>query len=179
VILVAADRKEPPQGAFLSKTQGAMTKKKASDPEVGVVVVTHERAADALVAAARAILGRIDGLTAVSLRTTDTLPAMIGKISRACDQVDLGAGVLLLVDVHGSTPFHAAMAMLDGTRPAEVLCGVNLPMLIKLGTADRTSAPPVDLAEQLRECGRRAIRLGSELTGKVDPSGGEEPRRGF
>ena len=99
-----------------------MTKKKPKDPQVGVVVVTHERAADALVAAARSILGKVPGLAAVSLRLTDPFPHMVERISKACEQVDEGAGVLLLVDVHGSTPFNAAMAMLDGTRPAEV-CG--------------------------------------------------------
>ena len=73
----------------------------------------------------------------------------------------------LLVDVHGSTPFHASMTMLDGTRAAEVLCGVNLPMLIKLANFDRSNGPPIVLAEELRDSGRRSIRLGSELTGKV------------
>ncbi len=97
--------------------------------------------------------------------------ALVEKISQACEDVDQGAGVLLLVDVHGSTPFHAAMTMLDGTRPAEVLCGVNLPMLIKLANLDRTQGPPIVLAEELRESGRRSIRLGSELTGKVAAEG--------
>lgn len=152
-----------------------MPKPKAKDPQVGIVVVTHERAADAMLTAARAILGKVAGIAAVSVKTADPFATMVERISKACDHVDQGAGVLLLVDVHGSSPFNAAMSMLDGTRSAEVLCGVNLPMLLKLATLDRVHTPPVVLAEQLRECGRRAIRLGSELTGKVS----EEARRGF
>jgi mannose/fructose-specific phosphotransferase system component IIA len=70
------------------------------------------------------------------------------------------------------------MAMLDGTRPAEVLCGVNLPMLMKLSTIDRTDGPPIALAEALRECARRSIRLGSELTGKVDEREAQRTSRG-
>jgi PTS system mannose-specific IIA component len=138
----------------------------ADRPIVGVVVVTHGRAAEAMVAASRAILGRIPGLVAVSTPVGAELESLVERISSACDEVDSGAGVLLLVDVHGSTPFHASMTMLDGTRPAEVLCGVNLPMLIKLANFDRMG-PPVVLAEELRDSGRRSIRLGSELTGKV------------
>jgi PTS system mannose-specific IIA component len=153
-----------------------MAKKNTKEPQVGVVVITHERQADAMVAAAKAILGKVSGVAAVSIKANEVFANMVERISKACDHVDEGAGVLLLVDVHGSTPFNAAMAMLDGTRRAEVLCGVNLPMLLKLGTLDRVLSPPVVLAEQLRECGRRAIRLGSEMTGKV---GGEEARRGF
>jgi PTS system mannose-specific IIA component len=150
-----------------------MPKKKLKEPLVGVVVVTHGRAADAMVAAARTILGRIPALTAVSAPIGEGMPPLVEKISAACEEVDQGAGVLLLVDVHGSTPFHAAMTMLDGTRAAEVLCGVNLPMLIKLANIDRAQGPPVVLAEELRDSGRRSIRLGSELTGKV----GVEERR--
>jgi PTS system mannose-specific IIA component len=150
-----------------------MSKKKVKEPLVGVVVVTHGRACDAMVTAARAILGRIPALTPVAAAVGEEMTPLVEKISRACDEVDQGAGVLLLVDVHGSTPFHAAMTMLDGTRPAEVLCGVNLPMLIKLANIDRTQGPPIVLAEELRESGRRSIRLGSELTGRV----GVEERR--
>jgi mannose/fructose-specific phosphotransferase system component IIA len=73
----------------------------------------------------------------------------------------------MMVDVYGSTPFHVAMAMLDGTGAGEVLCGVNLPMLLKLATLDRTRLTPGELAQELCECGRRSIRIGSELTGKV------------
>ncbi len=145
-----------------------MAKKKEKEPAVGVVLLTHGRAADSMVAAARSILGRIRALGAVSVRLGETLPQIVERLSAACDDVDEGAGVLILLDLHGSTPFNAAMSMLDGTRPAEVLCGVNLPMLFKLMTIDRTQTHPVALAEELRDSGRRAIRLGSELTGKVD-----------
>jgi mannose PTS system EIIA component len=137
------------------------------DPHVGVVVVTHDQAAVALVAAAFAIVGELPAVTAVCVGVGESFAKIVEKISRACEEVDQGAGVLLLVDVHGSSPFHAAMSMLDGTRPAEVLCGVNLPMLIKMATIDRRIHPPPLLAEELREAGRRSIRLGSELTGKV------------
>ncbi len=57
--------------------------------------------------------------------------------------------------------------MLDGTRPVEIVCGVNLPMLIKLATVDRRGLRPVEVAEILKEVGKRSIRLGSELTGKL------------
>jgi len=61
--------------------------------------------------------------------------------------------------------------MADGTRSAEVVCGVNLPMLLKLATLDRCKLSPAALANELQECGRRAIRIGSELTGKVTVGG--------
>jgi mannose PTS system EIIA component len=142
-------------------------KRKPKTPLVGIVVVTHEGAASCMIAAARAILGKLSAVVAMPFKVGEEFRAMVERLSRACEDVDQGAGVLLLVDVHGSSPFHAAMSMLDGTRPAEVLCGVNLPMLIKMATIDRTLTTPTALAEELRDAGRRSIRLGSELTGKV------------
>jgi mannose PTS system EIIA component len=141
--------------------------RRKEEPMLGVVVVTHDQAAISLVTAAFAIVGELPGVSAVCVGVGEAFPKIVEKISRSCAEVDRGAGVLLLVDVHGSSPFHAAMSMLDGTRAAEVLCGVNLPMLLKMATIDRTNTHPMALAEELREAGRRSIRLGSELTGKV------------
>jgi PTS system mannose-specific IIA component len=141
--------------------------RRKEEPMLGVVVVTHDQAALSMVAALFAIVGALPAVTAVCVGVGEAFPKIVEKISRGCEEVDQGAGVLMLVDVHGSTPFHAAMSMLDGTRAAEVLCGVNLPMLIKMATIDRRLTPPMTLAEELRDAGRRSIRLGSELTGKV------------
>ena len=88
------------------------------------------------------------------------------RVGRACDEVDSGVGILILADVHGSSPFRACLAMVDGTRPVEIVAGVNLPMLIKLATCDRRGQRPVEVAELVKEVGKRSIRLGSELTGK-------------
>lgn len=139
----------------------------ASKPKVGIVVVTHEGAADALVVAARALLGNLPGVAAVPCAMADVFPTLVDKIARGCQLVDEGVGVLMLVDLHGSSPFHASMSLLDGTRAAEILCGVNLPMLIKVSTLDRTRLTPTQIAEALRDIGRRSIRIGSELTGRI------------
>jgi hypothetical protein len=40
-------------------------------------------------------------------------------------------------------------------------------MLIKLATVDRRSLRPAEIADLLKEVGKRSIRLGSELTGKI------------
>ena len=52
---------------------------------------------------------------------------VVRRVGRACDEVDSGEGILILADVHGSSPFRACLAMVDGTRPVEIVAGVNLP----------------------------------------------------
>jgi mannose/fructose-specific phosphotransferase system component IIA len=134
---------------------------------VGLVVVTHGGAADALLQAVAGILGQLPAAVSVSISMQETFDETLQRVGRACDAVDAGAGVVLLVDLQGSSPYQACMAMLDGSRAAEVVCGVNLPMLLKLATIDRCEPRPSELAQLLRDVGRRSIRLGSELTGRI------------
>ena len=138
-----------------------------NEPIVGLVVVTHGGAGQCLLSAAASIAGSLPSAVAVSVQMAEGFDDTVGRIERACDDVDSGLGVLILVDIHGSSPFQACLAVLDGSRPIEIVCGVNLPMLLKLATVDRHELPPAEMAELLRDVGRRSIRLGSELTGKV------------
>jgi PTS system mannose-specific IIA component len=132
-----------------------------------MVVVSHEQVAFSMLEAARRVVGTLPGVTAACASSADDSAAITQRVAQACSEVDDGAGVLIMVDVYGSTPFHVAMSMLDGTGAAEVVCGVNLPMLLKLATIDRTRLSPAEMAQELCEAGRRAIRIGSELTGKI------------
>jgi PTS system mannose-specific IIA component len=134
---------------------------------VGVVVVTHGTSGACLIEAANSIVGQLSAAAAVSVSMESAFDDIVRGVEQACDAVDHGAGVVILTDIHGSSPFHACMAMLDGTRAVEIVCGVNLPMLIKLATVDRRELRPGEMAELLRDVGRRSIRLGSELTGRV------------
>lgn len=134
---------------------------------VGLVVVTHGGAADCLLAAVAGILGPLPAAVPISISMDETFDETLERVGRACDAVDGGAGVVLLVDLQGSSPYQACMAMLDGSRPAEVVCGVNLAMLLKVATIDRCEPRPPELAQMLRDVGKRSIRLGSELTGRV------------
>lgn len=136
-------------------------------PMVGLVVVTHGGSADCLLQAVAGILGPLPAAVPVSVSMDETFDETLERIEQACDAVDRGAGVVLLVDLQGSSPYQACMAMMDGSRSAEVVCGVNLAMLLKLATIDRCEPRPPELAQLLREVGRRSIRLGSELTGRV------------
>lgn len=144
-----------------------MVSRLEQDPVVGLVVVTHGGAADCMLEAVAGILGPLPASFPISISMQEHFDETLERVTRACERVDGGAGVLLLVDLQGSSPYQACMAMMDGTRAVEVVCGVNLAMLLKLSTVDRRELRPHELAELLREVGRRSIRLGSELTGKV------------
>jgi PTS system mannose-specific IIA component len=133
--------------------------------QVGLLIVTHAECGECLLRAAEGIVGPVAASAAVSVPASERFDEIVARVARGCAEVDSGSGVLILADVHGSSPFRACLAMMDGSRAIEIVCGVNLPMLIKLATCDRRGLRPAEVAELVKEVGKRSIRLGSELTG--------------
>src|SRR3990172_3990195 len=99
---------------------------------IGVVVVTHCRLAQEFVDTARFIVGELPQVEAVCLDPRAGPEEARAEIEKAIGRVDNGDGVLILTDMFGGTPSNLSLSFLgDGER--EVLTGVNLPMLLKLG----------------------------------------------
>jgi PTS system mannose-specific IIA component len=128
---------------------------------IGVVVVTHGQLATELVNAAEMIVGELPRFTAVSIGWHDDVNDAREDIAQAIERVRGEHGVLLLTDMFGGTPSNLGMTFLEQDR-LEVVTGVNLPMLIKLAGL-RQSADLLAVARQLRDDGRSAIWLASDL----------------
>jgi PTS system mannose-specific IIA component len=139
---------------------------------IGVVVVTHGQLATELVNAAEMIVGDLPRFAAVSIGWHDDVEMAREAIGQAIERVRGDGGVLLLTDMFGGTPSNLALSFLDAGR-VEVVTGVNLPMLIKLASL-RASADMLAVAREMREHGRHAIWVASDLV----RAGGarEEPR---
>jgi PTS system mannose-specific IIA component len=78
--------------------------------------------------------------------------------------------VLILTDLFGGTPANISLSFL-GPR-VEVVCGMNLPMLIKLAGC-RTELPLGEAASTVKEYGQRHISLASEILSRNTNSGRE------
>ena len=79
-------------------------------------------------------------------------PGSLADILEAAHRVQDGSGVVLLTDMFGGTPSNLAISAMDGGR-IEVICGINLPMLIKLATLRDTAEldhAVVEARDQLR-----------------------------
>ncbi len=76
--------------------------------------------------------------------------------------MDRGAGVLILTDMFGGTATNLALPFLEPER-IEIVTGVNLPMLVKLGSLRGRDVPLQDLAARLALSGQKSIRLASEF----------------
>ena len=128
---------------------------------IGVVVVTHGQLATELLNAAEAIVGDLPQFAAVSIGWHDDMEDAREEIRQAIARVQGDAGVLLLTDMFGGTPSNLGLTFLEPDK-VEVVTGVNLPMLIKL-TSLRESRDLLAVARELRDTGRKAIHVASDL----------------
>jgi PTS system mannose-specific IIA component len=101
---------------------------------VGIVVVGHGRLAEEMVQTLEGVLGPLDDLASVATTYTDGAEEIRARIAAAVRRVDRGSGVIIVTDMLGDTPTNQSMAVARETG-AEVVAGVNMPILIKLTTA--------------------------------------------
>lgn len=138
---------------------------------IGVVVVTHGQLAAELVSAAETIVGDLPQMKAVSIGWHEDVQDARQEIAAAISSVAAPEGVIVATDMFGGTPANLGITFLESGK-VEVVTGVNLPMLIKLAGL-RDTATVLDAARQIREHGRNAIWVASDLL-NGDP-GGTQP----
>jgi PTS system mannose-specific IIA component len=126
---------------------------------IGIVLVTHGRLGEEMVQTLYGVLGPVAGLEAVSGSYGDP-KAVESEIRRTVERVDDGGGVLVLTDMLGDTATNLSLAVARTSR-AEVVAGVNMPMLVKAVSA-RGTMRLRELAGFIREYGRDHIFWASE-----------------
>ncbi len=127
---------------------------------VGVVIATHGKLAEELIRTAEGVVGALPQVRAVGIDARD--PEVRDRIRAAIRELDAGEGVLLLTDLLGGSPTNLCLSFL-AEQPVEVVTGVNLPMVIKLGSVRAAGRPLPEMAKELAAAGQRSIGHASEL----------------
>ena len=126
---------------------------------IGLVLVTHGKLANEFRAALEHVVGSQSQIETVSIGPEDDVERRRQDIIDAVDRVSDGSGVILLTDMFGGTPSNLAISVMEQTR-AEVIAGLNLPMLIKLASV-RTRFSLEDAVAAAQEAGRKYISVAS------------------
>lgn len=126
---------------------------------IGLVIVTHGRLAEEFVSAMEHVVGPQGAVKAICIGPEDDMERRRSDILKACAAVDDGAGVILLTDMFGGTPSNLAISVMEQTK-AEVIAGLNLPMLIKLASV-RTRDDLDACVAHAQEAGRKYISVAS------------------
>ena len=143
---------------------------------VGVLILTHGGLATELLAAARVISGNLEDFAALALEWSDGFEEAHGKVGRALRGLDVGHGILILTDILGGTPFNVAMAYREPGR-IEVVSGVNLPMVVRLGCLVSDDVPVAKITGWIRDKGRSSICASDDLPrapSRTEPCGDDD-----
>jgi len=130
---------------------------------IPVLVLTHGDLAISILESARKIDPHlVEATDAVTLPWEVDTDAATADLRGRLKNMDDGAGVLVLTDMFGGTATNLALPFLKPDR-IEIVTGVNLPMLVKLGSLRGRDVPLNELASRLADAGQKSIRLASEF----------------
>lgn len=128
---------------------------------IGMVLVTHGRLAEELVAALEHVVGSQPNIISICIGPDDNMEQRRSEIMESSIKADEGDGVVLLTDMFGGTPSNLAISIMEKAN-VEIIAGVNLPMLIKLASVRKTE--PLNKAiESAQISGRKYINIASKL----------------
>jgi PTS system mannose-specific IIA component len=122
---------------------------------VGLVVVGHGIISAAMVQTLESVVGPLDAVEAVTSTPSDDPQAIRDRITAAVHRVDRGQGVLIVTDMLGDTQTNMSLAVARESG-AQVVAGVNMPMLVKLSSVRHEMDAP-SLAQFIRRYGQEHI----------------------
>jgi PTS system mannose-specific IIA component len=123
---------------------------------IGIVIVAHGGLAAEYLAAVEHVVGHLEQVRTVAIAAEYDRTTKIAEIGRAADAVDTGDGVIVVVDMFGSSPSNLSLpACAQGNR--KILYGANLPMLVKLaksrhGTVDAATKAALAAGRKYIDC---------------------------
>ena len=129
---------------------------------IGIVIVAHGGLAREYLLAVEHVVGRQDGVRAISIEDDHDRIAKQAEICDAADAVDAGQGVVLVTDMFGGSPSNLSLPAC-ATSGRRILYGANLPMLIKLAKSRDLGVPEAVAA---------ALDAGRKYINSLDLGGG-------
>ena len=121
---------------------------------IGIVIVAHGGLAGEYLAAIEHVVGSLNGVRAISIHADHDRDAKQAEICAAADDVDQGAGVVVVTDLFGGSPSNLSLRACQPEN-RRILYGANLPMLIKLAKSRNMEVP--DAVRAAMEAGKKYI----------------------
>ena len=108
---------------------------------VSLVIAAHGHLAEGLVASSAMIVGPSDDVVAVTFESSEGPDDLLAKYAAAVEGSP-SQEHLILVDLFGGSPYNAAARFAAGRDDADVVTGVNLPMIIEVLSRRLTGGRP-------------------------------------
>ncbi len=143
---------------------------------IAVLMTTHGHAAESLRKTAEMIVGRQENLACLAFTPGENGEDLARNMRKEIAALDVSQGLLFFVDLWGGTPFHAASTVSGEYPSAEVLTGMNVPMLIETlmqredtGDLDRLVQTALDAGRE----GVRALHANAMTATQSEPANGQ------
>ncbi|UCE22707.1 MAG: hypothetical protein JSV46_11020 [Candidatus Aminicenantes bacterium] len=128
---------------------------------IGGLIVSHGKLAEELLNALTIIIGEAVNIEAISIGWYDDVEESKKKISQSLKNIDQKNGVVIFTDMFGGTASNLSFSFLKDNQ-VEIITGVNLPMLIKFVSLQRSNNLK-EVAKKVYEQGKKNIHLASAL----------------
>ena len=128
---------------------------------IGGVIVSHGKLAEEILNALTIIIGEAVNIEAISIGWYDDVGESKKKINQSLKSVDQKNGVVIFTDMFGGTASNLSFSFLKNDQ-VEIITGVNLPMLIKFVSLQRSNNLK-EVVKKVVEQGKKNIHLASAL----------------
>lgn len=125
---------------------------------VGIIVISESKASTEMLETVAKAIGRksFRGFIPLVIKSDFAKRTLEDKINQAIKRLGAKEGVAILTELYGSTQSNVCMEFLERGE-VELVCGYNLPMLMKAATLNQKSTL-AELVSALCETGKKYIR---------------------
>ena len=135
---------------------------------IGLIIITHGNLALELKSAMEHIIGSQADIEIFCINPDDDIDIQKNNIQNTIKEINKGNGIIMLTDMFGGTPSNLALGFLEPGK-IEVLSGVNLPMLIKIGQL-RDNTNLLEVVKEGKTAAQKYISIASEILSENDES---------
>ncbi|MDO4244015.1 MAG: PTS sugar transporter subunit IIA [Actinomyces sp.] len=129
---------------------------------VAVIVAAHGHLAEGLLSSAEMIAGPQEDVIGITFDPSEGPDDLLAKYAAAME-ASPSSHYLFLVDLLGGSPYNAAARAVAEREDADVVTGVNLPMLVEVLGRRIVGADLAELVEVARTAGSAGVQVLSEL----------------
>jgi len=128
---------------------------------IGLIIITNGNLALELKSAMEHIIGTQTNVAIFCITPDDDIDIKKSNIQKTIKEVNQGNGVIILTDMFGGTPSNLALNFLE-PGIIEIISGVNLPMLVKIGQS-RSDGNILEVIQEGKIAAQKYISIASEI----------------
>ncbi|WMC18848.1 MAG: PTS mannose transporter subunit IIAB [Enterobacteriaceae bacterium PSpicST2] len=126
---------------------------------VAIIITAHGSISKQLLITTEMLIGKQKNVACVDFLTGDNTDNLYLKYKKIINSLNIKKGIIFLVDIWGGSPFNVSSRIVIKKNNAEIISGVNIPMLIELFMIRNDNVTFNKLISVAFNYGQRGIKL--------------------